>query len=106
MRATSTLGLHARSPWELDWRDVIGHSALYALVLSLLLTADAALRTTSLDAVPHPLLYFVPLLVAIGFLSALARSTGITQRVDDTVSSPVLLYVTLCLLGGTIWLFR
>lgn len=89
---------------SLEWRDVLGRSTLYALVLTSLILVDAVRAADSLGSVPHPLGYFFPLLVGIGAVNALARSTGMTQRVDEAVESPVRAYVATCVLLGALWI--
>jgi len=89
------------------WRDIVSHSALYALILSILLMVDDLLDLESvgnLGTIPHPLVYFVPIFAVIATVGLGSRRFGINEAVADRIGSPVAVYVVLCLVVGSVWI--
>lgn len=90
-----------------EWRDIVSYSALYALILSILLMVDDLLdleSVSNLGTIPHPLVYFVPIFAVIATLSLGSRRFGINEAVANRIGSPVGVYVVVCLVVGSVWI--
>lgn len=87
-----------------SWREIISHSSLYALILGSMMMIEATLDTESLNNVPHPLTYFVPLLVIIIVLSVISSSLGVDDTISSSVESPMKLYVIISFVVGCVWI--
>ena len=78
-----------------QWRSIVSHSSLYALLFTGCLLIDAVVRTSFLGDVPHPIVYYLPSLAAAAVLSLVARQSGLSAWVDDRFTTSMAVYAAL-----------